>query len=62
MADDIGIDGFAGQIEAIIGRADSRPTLRITCPTLVIVGADDLLIPPEHGNEMAAASRAPSRR
>ena len=54
MADEVGIEGFARQIEAIVGRADSRPTLAaIQCPTLVIIGADDVLIPPEHGHEIA---------
>jgi pimeloyl-ACP methyl ester carboxylesterase len=54
MADEVGVDGFARQIEAIIGRADSRPLLAsIACPTLVIVGAQDALIPPENGAEIA---------
>src|SRR6476469_2768577 len=42
MGDDIGADAFVRQQNAIIGRADSRPTLaRITCPTLVLTGDED---------------------
>ncbi|NVN84997.1 MAG: alpha/beta fold hydrolase [Rhodopseudomonas sp.] len=42
MADDIGPDAFVRQLIAIIGRADSRPTLaQITCPTLVLSGDQD---------------------
>lgn len=52
----IGLQGFARQTEAAIGRADSRPGLsRIDVPTLVLVGEDDKLIPPEHSREIAAA-------
>lgn len=55
MALSIGVEGFARQIEAIIGRKDSRADLPgIAVPTLVIVGVDDQLIPPEHGQEIAA--------
>lgn len=55
MALSIGVEGFARQIEAIIGRKDSRADLPgIAVPTLVVVGADDQLIPPEHGQEIAA--------
>jgi pimeloyl-ACP methyl ester carboxylesterase len=46
MARAIGRDGFVSQQEAIIGRADSRPTLaRIGCPTLVLCGREDALTP-----------------
>jgi len=56
MAEGLGVDAFARQIDAIIGRVDSRPTLAaITAPTLVVVGADDALIPPDQGQEIAAA-------
>ena len=42
MADDTGVEGFARQQRAIIGRPDSRPMLgSIRCPTLVLVGAND---------------------
>ena len=54
----VGIDGFARQQEAIIGRIDSRPSLAaISVPTLVLVGDSDLLTPPDRAEEMAAAIR-----
>lgn len=53
MADDTGPERFARQMRAIMGRADSRPTLAaIRCPTLVLVGAEDALTPPELAREM----------
>jgi pimeloyl-ACP methyl ester carboxylesterase len=55
MATDIGRDGFVRQQQAIMARADSRPTLAtIRCPTLVLCGRDDLLTPLELHEEMAA--------
>jgi pimeloyl-ACP methyl ester carboxylesterase len=58
MAEELGVDAFARQIEAIIGRADSRPLLpKIQIPTLVVVGRDDQLIPPDHGHEIAGGIR-----
>jgi len=43
-----GADGVADALEALRTRPDSRPTLgTITCPTLVIVGDEDTLTPPE---------------
>lgn len=55
MAEQLGVDAFARQIEAIIGRADSRPTLNaIAVPTLVIAGKDDALITPDNSEEIAA--------
>lgn len=54
MAEQLGVDAFARQIEAIIGRADSRPTLaQIKIPTLVIAGKDDALITPDNSEEIA---------
>ncbi len=54
MADVVGIEGYARQVEAIIGRKDSRPTLAdIKCPTLVLAGAEDMLIPPAMSQEIA---------
>jgi len=54
MAEQLGPDVFARQIEAIIGRADSRPTLiGIKIPTLVVAGADDKLITPDNSKEIA---------
>lgn len=54
MAEALGVDAFANQIEAIIGRPDSRPMLgKITAPTLVIAGRDDVLITPDNSEELA---------
>ena len=54
MANELGSGAFARQTEAIIGRADSRPTLpEIKVPTLVIAGADDKLITPDNSKEIA---------
>lgn len=56
MAEDTGPEAFVRQQTAIMNRADSRPTLgAIRCPTLVVVGADDVLTPPDRAAEMAAA-------
>jgi pimeloyl-ACP methyl ester carboxylesterase len=55
MAEDVGAAGFIRQQTAILGRADSRPTLgSIRCPTLVLVGDGDELTPPERAAEIAA--------
>jgi pimeloyl-ACP methyl ester carboxylesterase len=55
MAEDVGAAGFIRQQTAILGRADSRPTLgSIHCPTLVLVGEGDELTPPERAAEIAA--------
>lgn len=55
MAETLGIEAFARQIEAIIGRADSRPLLsRITVPTLIVAGKDDALITPDNSEEIAS--------
>jgi pimeloyl-ACP methyl ester carboxylesterase len=52
----IGVEGFARQQAAIIGRIDSRPYLAdIAVPTLVLVGDRDALTPPDRSEEMAAA-------
>jgi pimeloyl-ACP methyl ester carboxylesterase len=54
MAQEVGVAAFIRQQTATIARADSRPTLGdIRCPTLVLVGADDELTPPERAAEMA---------
>jgi pimeloyl-ACP methyl ester carboxylesterase len=54
MAADTGAEAFIRQQEAIIGRADSRPSLgAIRCPTLVVVGEGDRLTPPELAREIA---------
>jgi pimeloyl-ACP methyl ester carboxylesterase len=54
MAQETGAAGFVRQQTAIMGRPDSRPSLRgIRCPTLVLVGDGDELTPPEIAAEMA---------
>ncbi len=54
MGDDIGADAFVRQQTAIMGRADSRPTLAlIKCPTLVLTGDEDNTIPNALSKEMA---------
>jgi pimeloyl-ACP methyl ester carboxylesterase len=56
MAGDTGLDAFIRQQEAIIARPDSRPLLpTIVCPTLVLVGAEDLQTPVEVAREIADA-------
>jgi pimeloyl-ACP methyl ester carboxylesterase len=58
MADETGAAAFVRATEAIMGRADSRPTLAtIACPTLVLVGDGDELTPPERAQEMANGIR-----
>ena len=54
MTEEVGVEGFARQQEAIIARADSRPSLAgIRCPTLVLVGDGDVLTPPALATEIA---------
>lgn len=54
MAEDIGMDAFLRQQQAIMGRADSRPLLRdIACPTLVLCGEDDAITPLSVHRDMA---------
>ena len=58
MATSLGKEVFQRQQRAIMGRADSRPTLAgIACPTLVICGHDDVITPPELAKEMADGIR-----
>lgn len=53
MARDTGADAFLRQQAAIIARPDSRQSLaQVTCPTLVLVGDEDALTPPERAREM----------
>ena len=55
MAEDTGAEAFIRQQTAIMNRLDSRPILAgVACPTLVVVGADDTLTPPDRAEEMAA--------
>jgi len=54
MASGLGKEVFERQQRAIMGRPDSRPTLKsIACPTLVICGQDDQITPPELATEIA---------
>jgi pimeloyl-ACP methyl ester carboxylesterase len=54
MAADTGPAAFIRQQTAIMGRADSRPTLStLRCPTLVVVGDEDKLTPPDLAVEIA---------
>ena len=56
MAADVGSQGYLHQQRANIARPDSRPTLAgIRCPTLVLVGDQDVLTPPERAVEIAGA-------
>lgn len=55
MAADTGPEAFVRQQTAIMTRPDSRPSLgAIDCPTLVLVGAQDTLTPPDRAAEIAA--------
>lgn len=54
MAHDVGLEAFARQQAAIIGRPDARAALRgVACPTLVACGAQDVLTPPALHEEIA---------
>jgi len=56
MAASLGAEAFIRQQIAIRARIDSRPSLAaIACPTLVLVGAQDQLTPPDRAAEMAEA-------
>src|SRR4051794_30964986 len=55
MCHEVGPEAYVWQQKAIMTRADSRPLLAsVTCPTLVLVGAEDELTPPALSEEMAA--------
>lgn len=54
----VGAEGYAGCCEAIAGM-DLRPHLpRVSATTLVIAGAEDPAIPPEHASEIATLIRS----
>ena len=54
MGEDVGSEGFLKNQTAIIARVDSRPVMAtIHCPTLVLSGDDDQLIPNSLSKEMA---------
>ena len=62
MADEVGADGFVRQQKAIMARPDSRPVLReISVPTLVVVGEEDDITPPEHAREIVSGIGASAR-
>lgn len=46
MAEHVGVQGFINQVRAQLARPDSMPDLhRITCPTLLLTGREDLVCP-----------------
>lgn len=54
MATETGPEAFIRQQQAIMSRADSRSDLAaIRCPTLVLVGEQDRLIPADRSQELA---------
>jgi pimeloyl-ACP methyl ester carboxylesterase len=56
MSAETGSEAFVRQQTAIMGRVDSRPDLpAIQCPTLVVVGEQDTLTPPDRAAEITAA-------
>jgi pimeloyl-ACP methyl ester carboxylesterase len=56
MACAVGPARYRRQLQAIVDRPDSRPTLRsIACPTLLLCGRDDALTPRAEHESMAAA-------
>jgi pimeloyl-ACP methyl ester carboxylesterase len=56
MIERAGAQQLIAQNRAVMARADQRPLLpHIACPTLLVCGESDLLTPPEHSREMAAA-------
>lgn len=58
MASDTGAQGFINNQTAMLGRADSLPTLTaIRCPTMVLTSDQDLLISNERSKEMAEGIR-----
>jgi pimeloyl-ACP methyl ester carboxylesterase len=55
MGEDIGVEAFVRQQNAIMNRVDSRPALAwIKCPTLVLTGDQDNTIPNSLSVEMAS--------
>ena len=54
MGEDVGAEAFVRQLTAIMGRADSRPTLAtIACPTLVLTSDQDDTVANSLSGEMA---------
>lgn len=51
----VGLEAYVRQMRGAIGRADSRALLAtIACPTLVLGGRQDVLLPPALSEEIAA--------
>lgn len=56
MLRDTGADAAINEVETYMNRDDLRPVLgTIAVPTLVLIGDSDLLVPPPHARENAAA-------
>ncbi|NDJ61960.1 MAG: alpha/beta hydrolase, partial [Chloroflexi bacterium] len=56
MAESIGVQGFVNQVKAQLARPDSMPDLpNITCPTLVLTGREDYVVPLETHAAMVTA-------
>jgi pimeloyl-ACP methyl ester carboxylesterase len=52
------VEGVIAALGALRDRPDSTPTLaQIAVPTLIVVGAEDSLTPPQHAEQMRAAIR-----
>ena len=55
MQRDAGVDAYVRQMRAAMTRLDSRPLLpAISCPTLVVAGREDALLPLALSQEIAA--------
>ncbi|KZL16561.1 2-hydroxy-6-oxononadienedioate/2-hydroxy-6-oxononatrienedioate hydrolase [Pseudovibrio axinellae] len=53
MAEEVGAENYLKQQHAIINRRDQRPNLSsIQCPTIILAGADDKLLPLDRSYEM----------
>ncbi len=62
MAEAVGASGFVRQQQAIMGRSDARPVLgTISVPSLVLVGAEDAITPPDEAREIAGGIGAKAR-
>lgn len=62
MAEAVGPSGFIRQQRAIMGRSDARPVLgTISVPSLVLVGAEDAITPPDEAREIAGGIGAKAR-
>lgn len=55
MAKTIGIEGFVNEVKAQLARPSAIPDLpHITCPTLVLTGREDTVVPLQYHQEMHA--------